>query len=636
MIQVTPVRHDISGGTIHARTHVLTPRLGVTLTVTLEGKKENILSILEDHLLETISGVEWNNEDSDKDFTFLTENYNRFIRNLEPTDLANISIVVSLLQNNALTISAIGSATAYLVEADEISAITVPERGRFDFHTLTTGEVSRNATIFISNRNSEDILGDDLLVELSEIPAQEFTSTTSEMLAREINFPLHIIRIAHSFKNTQKDVARRGRGQLDLLKNKSTDAAKYIKNHPVWKNTKEKIAKKINEVDFNENKSQKYAFIGIGVVVLFFLFYTLLSAIGGTIGGGTDAAKAKILEAQTLIEDSAKLTSDQAAFEANIAKAEELLTALRNEQKYLTDVETLQNKIDVTKKEVYGIEIISLDQKESIAPIKEAKFEPVATYEINNKLLLIGKTGLMSDYVRGTELPKILTYPSNTNAISATINDTGTPFIISEAGNIMTRRQDNIVNATIADQTENEFGKTIREYYGNLYTLNPENTQIYKYKPSPNGYSAKANVLNEPTSTKILDFAVDGGFYILQADGKIGRFISTKSDEGIKGLVLNKLPGSWTINANDPTELIASGKLSYIYIRNGKKIWVFQPNSRNFQDVNALTYIAQLEIQTDDAILDISVPRDGIIYTSTVSGIFETQFEIKDSKLYIK
>lgn len=95
MIQVIPIKRDLDGNA-KLRTHVLSPRLGVTLTLTIEGGKENIISILEDHLLETISSVEWNTSEDDTDFTFLTENYNRFIRNLEPQDLVDISVVVSL------------------------------------------------------------------------------------------------------------------------------------------------------------------------------------------------------------------------------------------------------------------------------------------------------------------------------------------------------------------------------------------------------------------------------------------------------------------------------------------------------------------------------------------------------------
>lgn len=77
------------------------------------------------------------------------------------------------------------------------------------------------------------------------------------------------------------------------------------------------------------------------------------------------------------------------------------------------------------------------------------------------------------------------------------------------------------------------------------------------------------------------------------------------------------------IDANAETQLVANNKLSYVYIRNGNKIWIFQPNSRSFADINALTYIAQMEVQTSEELRDISVPRDGQIYISTDKGVYE-------------
>lgn len=82
--------------------------------------------------------------------------------------------------------------------------------------------------------------------------------------------------------------------------------------------------------------------------------------------------------------------------------------------------------------------------------------------------------------------------------------------------------------------------------------------------------------------------------------------------------------------------MIANNSLSYVYIRNGKNLWIFQPNSRQFQDINALTYIAQIQIQSEKEITDISVPKDGQMYITTENGIFESQFQISDGKFFLK
>lgn len=164
--------------------------------------------------------------------------------------------------------------------------------------------------------------------------------------------------------------------------------------------------------------------------------------------------------------------------------------------------------------------------------------------------------------------------------------------------------------------------------------VNEDKNQIYRYKPSANGFSQKTNILPQLSSSKILDIAVDGGYYIVTADGKISRFLSTNND-GMVSLVLNKIPGAWSVDESLPTQVIATDKLSYVYIRNGKKIWIFQPNSRSFRDINALTYIAQLEIQSDEEISDISVPRDGQMYISTEKGVYEATFQISDGNFFL-
>lgn len=631
MIQVLPIRHDITESALQLRTHILNPRLNITLTLTVEGKKENIVSILEDHLLETISSLEWDSPESDKDFAFLTENYNRFIRNLEPQDLSNISVVVSLLKENVLTISAIGSATAYLVEGEDITQIVAPEHDRFDFHTLTSGEVSRNASIYIANRDVMEILGADMLYEFSEMSSSEFSETVKQMFQRELNLSFHLIRVAHSFKNLQKEPQKRGRGQLDLLRQNAKTVVSKVSEMPLWQKTKQRF----EAIDLGQNEKQKYGFITAGAIVIFLLVFMLIRSFGSVIPGlSTDVYAQKVTEAQSLVEDSRKLFGNPTEFSANISRAESLLAEVRAAEKYLTDVTTIQGDIDAMKKEVYGIQTIDLSKKRPVVPFGDSGFSPVATFEVNNKLLLIGKTGLISAYVRDTELPKILSYPQNSTAVAAAINDSGVPFIISSENHLMTLRQDVVNNVSVSGQSSWELGGHIHSYVGNMYIVNSEQNQIYRYKPAANGFSQKTNILPQLSSAKILDIAVDGGYYILTADGKISRFLSTNS-EGVKSLTLNKIPGAWDIDAMLPTQLVANNKLSYVYIRNGKKVWIFQPNSRSFSDINALTYVAQLEIQTTEEITDISVPRDGQIYISTDKNVYDQGFQITDGNFFL-
>lgn len=83
------------------------------------------------------------------------------------------------------------------------------------------------------------------------------------------------------------------------------------------------------------------------------------------------------------------------------------------------------------------------------------------------------------------------------------------------------------------------------------------------------------------------------------------------------GILLNKVPGEYTVGLSGKTQVVVRPNLNYIYILSGNRIWIFEPDSKKFQDIRSWTYIAQLELSTDQEIRSISVPHDGDIYLVT-------------------
>ena len=74
------------------------------------------MSILEDHFLETLSGVEWKKRDIDTDFSFVSENYNRFIQNIDSGELEGMDIVFAVLSDTYLILSTIGNGEVLLID----------------------------------------------------------------------------------------------------------------------------------------------------------------------------------------------------------------------------------------------------------------------------------------------------------------------------------------------------------------------------------------------------------------------------------------------------------------------------------------------------------------------------------------
>jgi len=104
----------------------------------------------------------------------------------------------------------------------------------------------------------------------------------------------------------------------------------------------------------------------------------------------------------------------------------------------------------------------------------------------------------------------------------------------------------------------------------------------------------------------------------------------------LESLLINKLPKNYQIeNTSAPIKLKTRGELSYVYLFLNEKIWVFKPNSTNYQDTKNLTYIGQIEGKMYD-IKDFYVHRDGEIYILNENGIYQLNFEVSDNKLIIR
>ena len=112
------------------------------------------------------------------------------------------------------------------------------------------------------------------------------------------------------------------------------------------------------------------------------------------------------------------------------------------------------------------------------------------------------------------------------------------------------------------------------------------------------------------------------------------RYFSDK--DTLTSIILNKIPGEWNIDTTKTSVFITRNYLSYIYILNGDRIWIFKPDSKRFQDVKSWTYMGQFELKIDAFIKNISIPRDGTIYITTNTGIYELKFEFVDSKVIFK
>ncbi len=627
----TDIFHHIWGSAGRlVRSHRMSPSEWVTIFCILTSEKESIASVLEDHLLESISQVEWNIESIDTDFTFVSENFNHFIQNIDESDRNSIGVLFAVLIDDTLVFSHIGDTSIILVESDgSITSLSNNDPSNTEFHAISSGEVLAGSHIYLSSSPLENRLSDDLIRDLSALNPVEWKNIIGDVFRKEIQDTIHIAHISQEVE--VKPIVRWGsRRQMDILRTGSREVLQKLHAREFFQQWQSWISR-----IFDQRKQEtKYLFLWVWIFLLFTLIYFLFSAIFSVVSSPERDTKNQLIHAQELIENSQKLVTNPTAFNKSIEEAEQILFVLRDKRVYMTDTQSLLARIEAMKKEVNDIQTIDISKLNAVMKWPEGTISPIGVFEYNKKLNLIGEDWSLLGYARGEQLPKVKTYPTGEKAVALDVADDGSFYVATEGGKVLTQRGDDMSYITSNGKNEWTPSPILGTFNGNIYLLGSGAKDVLRYKPGINGFSSPTSIISD-LGSPIVDLGIDGGIYTLLQDGKVVRYIGGTTGWQ-KNLNINKVPGEYNIGSEERTELFVKPNLSYIYILSGKNVWIFAPDSKRFQDVTAWNYVAQLELQTGEDIRSISVPRDGLLYIVTSASVYELAFEIADGKIILR
>ncbi len=108
---------------------------------------------------------------------------------------------------------------------------------------MTTGNIEKNMTIYLSSSDSQAILGNGLLEEMSTMDQEEFSDVAKTILEKDVHSPFSLIRIAHNIKKfpSLADTRKNSKNQLDILKNKSLAIKDSVVQSQIWGKAKNTI-----------------------------------------------------------------------------------------------------------------------------------------------------------------------------------------------------------------------------------------------------------------------------------------------------------------------------------------------------------------------------------------------------------
>lgn len=83
---------------------------------------------------------------------------------------------------------------------------------------------------------------------------------------------------------------------------------------------------------------------------------------------------------------------------------------------------------------------------------------------------------------------------------------------------------------------------------------------------------------------------MDGGFYLLKEDLSIDKVFGLPAYSK-KSIVINNLPENYAQDGNESPEFFIAQNLNYVYLLLANRIWIFEPDSKNYRDVKSIKYI---------------------------------------------
>ncbi len=591
-----------------------------------------IINNILDYIIDKIS-----KKNTYNDFSTALENINSFIKTWKQDSKKEIKIdiIIWILNNNNYIFSNIWKASCYLINKNsEVIELTNKWENRKEFNFVSSWDIKNNEIIVSSNKRLLNYLSPSDLLDWLVISEdiKIFNKNIKNILQGEIVEENILV-------NSMKYLSGKTEEKLtksDLLKENLIKALdnKFSKNiigyFLMWKD-------KIN----TSSKVVRNSILIVWITLSIILLYSILSTVIWitTQSEEKEISKNNIIIAKSYLKIASENIANQDIFELNIKKAEDLLAETENNGLYLSDIEKINDNLNILKKQFNKIEIFEENQQNIIYewnfenPVKIAKnIDIKKPYIVTN------------NWVIWPILPETKAKEYIFNALEEDENFIDATFIwenmylLTSSSKIVKFTKNWYFNyQDVSWQKTWEKSKEISSYAQNIYLIWAEDNQIYKHRLHWTSFKSWEWYLKNDDLTqiwKVLSVSIDWWFYILKNDLSIIKFFS--NPYRIEKIVINKLPKNYNIeNSENIIDLKARADLNYVYMLLNNKIWIFKPNTTNYQNTKSLTYIWQIEADKKE-IKDFFINHDWEIVILNKKWLYKINFEVSDDRLLIR
>ncbi len=615
--------------------------VNIQAVIQINFSQKNILDIIENIIIDLILSHTEKERDVYNSFSFILEKLNKEIKKLsKDSNFSNLNIFIWIIQKDSLHFSILWDYSVYLIKNNKIINIADWMQGKnLEFSYISSWNIWASDNVYISNIEFLNYITKDDIFEISKIQSNEEKNQIIDKILWEedLEEQYNIIYINNK-ENIEKSKINED-NFFNIFLPKLLIYFNQFKDFLIENETLKNIYFKIkSKIDFKNKNIYASFFIGWLLFSIFLLYLIISSILSNNINSIVpEEYKNKLIEANNIVKWLNQYIGNKEIFYNNLKKAEELIFEVRDKQVFLNDVKKLLDDISVLKKQINWIQTASLNLENSVIQFKDKKFEINSIFEINKKLYFVGKSWIIWPYVKWSQI-NIYPYPDWEEFLSCDFSSEWYIYILTKTYKILQFYKQEYKYLFLEWKNVWQNSNIIKTYDSNLYLLDANwNNQIFRHKIWIKWFSSKFPIIDNSDIKKlnVLDFAIDGWFYIIKQDLTIDK-IFTSPSYNRRSIVINWLSQDYSLeNVNIPPKMFIAQNLNYFYILLNNKIWILEPDSKNYKDVKSLKYIWQIEPQEANT-NSIFIPKDGIIYIWNLNWVYQINFEISDWKIIVR
>ncbi len=367
------------------------------------------------------------------------------------------------------------------------------------------------------------------------------------------------------------------------------------------------------------SRPQKIAIVGLAILLALFLqslIATGLAKQSGLSDSQYQAILTEIADKKTAAE-SALIYKDETTARSLVAQANDLIaqlpTATRSQRSAIKD---LQAQLQIVSSKLQHLTVI--DNPEVLIDVSQTIGPADGLIWAKNQLYIYSRQSKRLARFNPTS-QEIVDLQINSNmgdiVASALRGDNALLFYHNQNGLSQFDLTAQAVGQGLANLEINLDGQAnkivdLAVYSNRLYVVSPANNQIYRYTPTLTGFGQVQNwIKSDRDLGKVVAMAIDGGIYLLTADGQVQKFVGGQK----QNYQLSGLEPALT----DPTDIWTD--------ENSDLLYILEPSSQRLIAINKDTGLLQAQYRSD---------KFSGLTAMAVDQKNNRAFILSDSKLY--